>query len=206
MNDHRDDAALADAARLLPDVGREAIRAALEKRGPEAVIEPEGMLTEPAPVFVTLRKDGELRGCIGSLVALHGDLVEETMDRARAAAFDDPRFPRLTLDELASTSIEVSILRPLEAVSSHDELDPARFGIEVTDRSGGQAVLLPGIDGIDTVEEQIRVTRRKAGIPPGNTLKIRRFAVVKVPDPAFGSDEQGAPSRSRGRDPLRSAG
>jgi len=185
MSQQHSDAALAAAARLLPDVGREAIRAALEKRDPAAVIEPQGMLSEPAPVFVTLRMDGELRGCIGSLVALHGDLVEETMDRARAAAFDDPRFPRLTLDELASTSIEVSILRPLETVSSHDELDPVRFGIEVTDRSGGRAVLLPGIDGIDTVEEQIRVTRRKAGIPPGNTLKIRRFAVVKVPDPAF---------------------
>jgi AmmeMemoRadiSam system protein A len=135
-------------------------------------------------VFVTLRIGGALRGCIGSLVALHENLVEETMDRARAAAFDDPRFPRLTLGELDSTTIEVSILRPLEAVSSHDELDPARFGIEVTDPSGGRAVLLPGIDGIDTVEEQIRVTRRKAGIPPGNTVEIRRFAVVKVPDPA----------------------
>ena len=185
MSQQHSDAVLAAAARLLPDVGREAICAALEKRDPEAVIEPQGVLSEPAPVFVTLRMGGELRGCIGSLVALHGDLVEETMDRARAAAFDDPRFARLTLDELASTSIEVSILRPLEAVSSHDELDPVRFGIEVTDRSGGRAVLLPGIDGIDTVEEQIKVTRRKAGIPPGNTLEIRRFEVVKVPDPAF---------------------
>ena len=185
MDESAQDAALLEAARVLPDAGREAIRAVLEERDPEAGIEAAGLLCAAAPVFVTLRRGGALRGCIGSLVALHGNLVEETMDRARAAAFDDPRFPRLTLDELTSTSIEVSILRPLEAVSSHDELDPARFGIEVADRSGGRAVLLPGIDGIDTVEEQIRVTRRKAGIPPGNELEIRKFSVVKVPDPAF---------------------
>ncbi len=179
---------------MLPDIGREAIRAALEKRDPGAGMEAAGLLCEAAPVFVTLRIGGALRGCIGSLVALHDNLVDETLDRARAAAFDDPRFPRLTLDELASTSIEVSILRPLEAVSSRHELDPARFGIEVTDRSGRRAVLLPGIDGIDTVEEQIKVTRRKAGIPPGNELEIRKFSVVKVPDPASGLDEESGPS------------
>ena len=182
MNDQPDDASLANAARLLPDVGREAIRAALEKRDPEALIEPQGLLAEPAPVFVTLRMGCDLRGCIGSLVALHDNLVDETMDRARAAAFDDPRFPRLTLDELEVISIEVSILRPLQPVASRDELDPARFGIEVKDHSGRRAVLLPEISGIDTVERQISVTRQKAGIPPGNELEIRKFSVVKVPD------------------------
>lgn len=183
MSEHIEDSVLADAARLLPEVGREAIRAALERREPTTVVEPDGLLAEPAPVFVTLRRLGNLRGCIGSLVALHDNVVDETKDRARAAAFEDPRFPRLRLDELSDTSIEVSILRPLQPVASVDELDPVRWGIEIRDRSGRRAVLLPDIPGVDTVEQQIKVTRQKAGIPPGNELTVRKFSVVKVPDP-----------------------
>jgi AmmeMemoRadiSam system protein A len=185
MSIRSDDEELAEAARMLPDIGREAIRAALERRDPEALLEARGRLAEAAPVFVTLRIGPNLRGCIGSLVAIHDNLVAETEDRARAAAFDDPRFPRLTLPELDRTSVEVSILRPLVPVASHDELDPARFGIEVRDRSGRRAVLLPEIAGVNTVEQQIKVTRQKAGIPPGNELEIRRFSVVKIADPAF---------------------
>ena len=187
MDDLSLDTALAEAARPLPRVGREAIRSSLERREPLLEVEPLGLLSAPAPVFVTLRIDGELRGCIGSLVALRANLVEETMDRARAAAFDDPRFPRLTLAELDSTSIEVSILRPLERVSSFAELDPARFGIEVQDKRGRRAVLLPEIDGIETVQQQVDATRRKAGIPAGQDLEIRRFSVVKVHDPDIDS-------------------
>ncbi len=183
MNDDAADIALLEAARLLPRAAREAIRSRLEGRGAAEVVRPEGPLAVPAPVFVTLRIGGELRGCIGSLMPLCGDLVEETMDRACAAAFEDPRFPPLTLEEIDATSIEVSILRPLRPVASGKELDPARFGIEVTDRDGRRAVLLPGIDGIDTVERQIEVTRRKAGISADADVEIRRFSVVKVPDP-----------------------
>ncbi|MGD8329151.1 MAG: AmmeMemoRadiSam system protein A [Acidobacteriota bacterium] len=192
MSNPTDDAALAAAAWQLPNVGREAIRAALENRAPERLVEAEGLLAEPSPVFVTLRIDERLRGCIGSLVAIHANMVEETEDRARAAAFDDPRFRRLTLPELDATSVEVSILRPLVPVTSVDELDPARFGIEIRDNSGRRAVLLPEIDGIVTVEQQIKVTRQKAGIPPGNELTIRKFTVVKVPDPLFATS--GRPS------------
>lgn len=186
MSNHADDNELAAAAHMLPHVAREAIRAALENREAETVVEADGPLAEPAPVFVTLRIGDRLRGCIGSLVALTDNLVAETEDRARAAAFDDPRFPGLTLDELDRTSIEVSILRPLQPVASLDELDPDRYGIEVRDRAGRRAVLLPEIEGVDTVEQQIKVTRQKAGIPPGNELEIRKFSVVKVPDPVFG--------------------
>jgi AmmeMemoRadiSam system protein A len=172
------------AARVLPAAGREAIRAALEEREPVVSCAPEGILAEAAPVFVTLRINGKLRGCIGSLTPLCGNLVEETMNRALAAAFDDPRFPPLTLDELHATSVEVSILRPLEPVDSRDDLDPSRFGIELCDGTGRRAVLLPGIDGVDTVETQIEITRRKAGIPADAPFDIRRFAVLKVPDGA----------------------
>ncbi len=185
MSDPSDDLALAGAARLLPRAGREAIRATLEGRDPAVDIEPRGLLATAAPVFVTLRIHGELRGCIGSMVALCDNVVDETVDRACAAAFDDPRFPPLTLEELDATSVEVSILRPLQPVASRDELDPVRFGIEVRDRGGRRGVLLPEIDGVDTVERQIEITRRKAGIAPDAEIELRCFSVVKVPDPDF---------------------
>lgn len=173
---------LAEAAKLLPGVGREAIRAELEGRDPQPAVEASGLLARPVPVFVTLRIVGELRGCIGSLTALRANLVEETMDRACAAAFEDPRFSPLTLPELERTDVEISILGPLEALASHDDLDPARFGIEVSDGRGRRAVLLPGIAGVDTVAQQIEVTRQKARIARDANLEIRRFSVVKVKD------------------------
>jgi AmmeMemoRadiSam system protein A len=185
MSDADSDTRLAAAAQRLPEIAREAISAALSNRAADIDLEAAGPLAEPAPVFVTLRSDGRLRGCIGSLVAIHEDVVAETMDRARAAAFEDPRFQPLSADELPGVAIEVSILRPLQPVGSVDELDPARFGIELRDRNGRRAVLLPGIDGVDTVEEQIKVTRQKAGIPPGNELEIRKFTVVKVAEADF---------------------
>jgi len=165
---------------VLPAVAREAISARLEGRAAKPPAEAVGPLAEPAPVFVTLRLEGELRGCIGELEAHCDDLVEETMDRAVAAAMDDPRFPPLTADELPRTSIEVSILSPLEPVQSEAELDPKIYGIEIRDDFGHRAVLLPDIDGVDTVEEQVAVTRRKAWIGPGVPIKIRRFRVIKI--------------------------
>lgn len=164
----------------MPGVGREAIRAELEGREPQPAVEAIGLLARRAPVFVTLRIVGTLRGCIGSLTPLRANLVEETMDRALAAAFEDPRFSPLTLPELERTDVEVSILGPLEAIASHDDLDPARFGIEVNDGHGRRAVLLPQLAGVDTVAQQIELTRQKARIPRGANLEIRRFAAVKV--------------------------
>jgi len=180
VSNRPEDIALADAAGPLPEVAREAIRAKLEKRNPNHGVAADGLLATARPVFVTLRIDENLRGCIGSLEAQCADLVEETMDRARAAAFLDPRFAPLTPAELDQVSIEVSILGPLEPIESHDDLDPARFGIEIKDDTGRRAVLLPEINGVDTVEKQIAVTRDKARIPASAPIKIRRFAVVKV--------------------------
>jgi AmmeMemoRadiSam system protein A len=160
----------------LPAAAREAIRARLEGRPPRP---PPIRLAETAAVFVTLRIDGELRGCMGTLEPQCEDLVRETMERAVVAAFDDPRFPPLEADELARCTIEVTVLGPLEPARFED-LDPARYGVEVRDALGRRAVLLPGIQGIDTAEEQVEVTRRKAGIPEGAPIALRRFAAVKV--------------------------
>ena len=164
----------------LPEIAREAIAAHLEGRSARPQGEPVGALATPAPVFVTLRQSGELRGCIGELEAHCADLIEETMDRAVAAAMQDPRFPPLTLVELPATTIEVSVLSPLEPVQSEAELDPKIYGIEIRDDYGHRAVLLPDIEGVNTVAEQIAITRQKAWIGADVTIKIQRFTVLKI--------------------------
>jgi len=164
----------------LPAVAREAIRAFLERRTPRAPVEPRGALARAAPVFVTLRIDGALRGCMGDLTARSANLVAETMDRAVTAAFHDPRFAPLTLDELEHATIDVTILGPRTPVASVDELDPLVFGVDVSDEVGRRAVLLPDVEGVDTVEKQLSVVRRKAGIPDDADLTIHRFRALKI--------------------------
>ncbi len=164
----------------LPEVAREAIRARLENRKPRPRVDPHGALAHPVPLFVTLKIGGELRGCMGELAAHQDDLVEETMDRAVAAAFEDPRFPAMTEAELDLAEIDVTLLGPLEPVGSPDELDPQRYGVEVTSRKGHRAVLLPAIEGIDTVDEQVRIACRKAGFDPDDGVAIRRFEALKI--------------------------
>jgi AmmeMemoRadiSam system protein A len=166
---------------VLTRVAREAIRAHLEGR-PARPSSAGGALGRRAPVFVTLREreNGELRGCIGNLEPKCSDLVAETMDRAVAAAFADPRFPPLAIDELTRCTIEVSILGPLLPVALVEELDPRRFGVEISDRQGRRAVLLPDVPGVDTVARQLAVVRKKAGIPAGIQVSLRRFEVVRV--------------------------
>jgi AmmeMemoRadiSam system protein A len=163
----------------LVGVAREAIRAHLEKRRP-ILPSATGDLARRAAVFVTLRIDGDLRGCMGTTEPQYPDLVAETADRAVVAATHDPRFPPLTAAELALCEIEVTVLGPLEPVDSPAALDPQRFGIEITDEFGRRAVLLPGIEGVDTVERQLALTRRKAGIPDDAPIRIRRFEATRV--------------------------
>ncbi len=165
-----------DQLDCLPAVAREAIRASLEGRAP-AAFEP---VPRGAPVFVTLRIDGKLRGCMGALAAQSEDLVQETMARALAAAFDDPRFDKLTLVELDCCHIDVTVLGPLEH-ATEAELDPVRYGVEMSDDAGRRAVLLPRIDGVETVERQLEIVRRKAGIARGVRVRIRRFETRSLP-------------------------
>ena len=171
----------------LPRVARDAIRARLTDGAdtPDTPIDAAvGAPGESAPVFVTLRIDGALRGCIGSLAPLHDDLVAETADRALAAAFEDSRFPPLEAAELDRLAIEVTVLGELEPVASTDELDPHRFGIEVADATGRRGVLLPGV--VESAAQQVATARRKAGIPPDATIVLRRFPVVKIADDGHG--------------------
>ncbi|MDK2973506.1 MAG: hypothetical protein PWP23_3261 [Candidatus Sumerlaeota bacterium] len=164
----------------LARIARRAVEDHLHHRTTPLPADPPSEFQRPAGVFVTIRTiKGELRGCIGTLEANYPTIVEETIDRAAAAAFRDPRFDPVRKEELPNLLFEVSVLHPAEPVESEDELDPARYGVIVSGNHGRRAVMLPGIDQLDTAAKQLEATRRKAGIPEGEAVRIERFAVEK---------------------------
>jgi AmmeMemoRadiSam system protein A len=133
----------------------------------------------PQGVFVTLRDaQGALRGCIGHVEPLYGTLSEEIAACAAAAATQDSRFARVSPGELPTLNIELSLLGKTEVVRDLATLDPKRYGVVVSaGRSRG--VLLPDIDGVDTVEEQLRIAAAKGHLPAGRSWVIERFEVQK---------------------------
>jgi len=131
-------------------------------------------------VFVTLYlPEKRLRGCIGHLSAVFDTIGEEIESCALASGFQDPRFPSLTASELEKVSIEISLLEPDTPVENISELDPKKFGI-IIESGTKKGVLLPDIDGVDTVSEQISITLQKAGIAPNESYEIKKFEVTKI--------------------------
>lgn len=132
-----------------------------------------------AACFVTLYKiSGELRGCIGTLEPFRENLYEEIWGNAKSAAFSDPRFSKLKEAELDEIEISVDVLEKAERVEGKDKLDPKIYGVIVS--SGGRrGVLLPDIEGVDSVEEQLSIARMKGGIGPGEKAVIYRFKVKR---------------------------
>lgn len=144
------------------------------------VIRPPEILTpvmsEKAGVFVCLKKDGQLRGCIGTFLPCCGNVAEETIKNAICAATEDPRFSLLTQEELPFIAYSVDVLSPPEKVSDPRELDPRRYGVIVA-KAGMKGLLLPDLEGVETVEEQLRIAKMKAGIDPSESADIYRFMV-----------------------------
>ncbi|HHU12122.1 MAG TPA: AmmeMemoRadiSam system protein A [Clostridiaceae bacterium] len=138
----------------------------------------QAMLTLCAGCFVTLHKHGALRGCIGTIEPVRANLAAEIFDNARSAALRDPRFEPVRPAELADLTISVDVLGEPEKIKSPSELDVKRYGVIVS--SGHyRGLLLPNLDGIDTVEEQIEIARQKAGIPRGMPYELSRFEVCR---------------------------
>ncbi|MCJ7499918.1 AmmeMemoRadiSam system protein A [bacterium] len=133
---------------------------------------------EAAGAFVSLKKAGQLRGCIGTIQPVRPTLTQEIIDNAVSAATRDPRFQPVVLEELDEISISVDVLGKPEPVSGPEELDPSRFGVIV--KSGHRkGVLLPDLPGITTSEEQVRIARQKAGIGAEEAVALERFEVVR---------------------------
>ena len=135
-------------------------------------------LMEKRACFVTLHKGKELRGCIGTMIPYRKNLFEEIKGNAISSAFSDPRFPPLKKDELEKIQISVDILSPLEEVEDIGELDPKKYGILVSN-GRNQGVLLPDLDGVDSVEEQINIAMNKARIFTRDGLFIKKFTVKR---------------------------
>ncbi len=144
------------------------------------VIEPPGDLTpemkERAGVFVSLKKDGQLRGCIGTFVPTTENVAKEIIRNAISAATQDPRFPPVQEDELDEIVYSVDVLSEPERIKDPGQLDPKRYGVIVT-KGIRKGLLLPDLEGVDTVEEQLRIARTKAGISPDEDCEIYRFEV-----------------------------
>ncbi len=161
----------------LPRLARAAIEHWLRQR---AALDIEDQSAPPAPVFVTLHLlNGELRGCMGTLVARETDVRRETLRCAVLAATEDPRFTPLPLGDLTLVNIDVTVLCPLESITSPEQLDPKRYGVVVSDGQGHRGVLLPDLPGIDDVETQLRIVRRKAGISSQALIDLKRFEALR---------------------------
>ncbi len=141
---------------------------------PPSELAPE--MRQQAASFVSLHRNGELRGCIGTIEPSQPNLALEVIHNAIMAATEDPRFPPVEPHELSELEIKVDVLTRPEPVSSSRELDPCRYGVIV--QSGfRRGLLLPDLEGVDTVECQIDIARRKAGIGPNEPIQLSRFEV-----------------------------
>ena len=131
-----------------------------------------------AAVFVSLKIRGMLRGCIGTFQPSEPDVAHEIVRNAISAATADPRFTPVRAEELPSLEYSVDVLTPPEPVAGPQDLDPKRYGVIV--HAGRQrGLLLPDLEGVDTVDEQVGIAMQKAGIPPGTPVSLSRFEVKR---------------------------
>ncbi|WP_036609951.1 AmmeMemoRadiSam system protein A [Oribacterium sp. P6A1] len=139
---------------------------------------PDEMLSKTAGAFVSIHKDGRLRGCIGTILPTTSSVAEEIIQNAISASTRDPRFNAITPEELPYLDINVDVLGEPEDISGPEELDVKRYGVIVS--SGRKrGLLLPDLEGVDTVEQQIEIARQKGGIQEEEPVKLQRFEVVR---------------------------
>ena len=132
-----------------------------------------------AGAFVSIHKDGRLRGCIGTIAPTCSCIAREIAQNALSASLRDPRFSPIRPSELDSLEITVDVLGETEKISSPDQLDVKRYGVIVT-KGRRRGLLLPNLDGVDTVEEQISIALQKAGLDTDEEdYELERFEVVR---------------------------
>lgn len=133
-----------------------------------------------AGVFVSIHtKSGELRGCIGTFAPTQENIAQEIIHNAIESATGDPRFPPVTPAELPSLIYSVDILSEPELVANQQSLDPKKYGLIVQSANGRRGLLLPDLEGVDTVEEQIAICRQKALINEDEPITLYCFTVER---------------------------
>ena len=139
---------------------------------------PEELTNTQQATFVSIHKNNDLRGCIGTIYPTRENTAKEIISNAISASTRDPRFNPITEDELDSLEINVDVLTLPESIEDKSKLDPKKYGVIVsTDTKRG--VLLPDLEGVDGVDEQILIAKNKAGILPDEEIKLQRFEVIR---------------------------
>jgi len=158
----------------------ELARKAVEKYVRDKEIPRPGKLTpemkEKAGVFVSIHKRGQLRGCIGTFQATRPNVAQEIIHNAISSATRDYRFSPVTPEELPQLTYKVDILTKPEPVNSKSDLDPRKYGVLVEYR-GKKGILLPDLEGVNSVDQQIEIASAKGGILPDEPVKLYRFKV-----------------------------
>lgn len=167
-----------DLSSYILNLAKEAVETYVRKR---EVISPKNIpeeLNRTAGAFVTIKKHGELRGCIGTIHGTQPNLAYEIIQNAISSATQDPRFPPVREEELPELTYSVDILNPPEKVTDISQLNPKIYGI-IVERGWQRGLLLPDLEGVDTVEEQLRIAALKAGLNINDIENIYRFTVTR---------------------------
>ena len=136
-------------------------------------------LPDRAACFVSIhRRDGSLRGCVGTISPVEPDLTREIARNAIAACSRDPRFQPVLPEELASLQYSVDVLSTPEAIETPRQLDARRYGV-IVERGWHRGLLLPDLPGVDSAEQQLGIALEKAGIQPGEAYRLYRFTVQR---------------------------
>lgn len=135
-------------------------------------------LNSRSGAFVSIKKLRQLRGCIGTLEPCEPNLAMEIIENALKAALHDPRFSPITTEELQDLTYSIDVVRPLEKVPDASALDPKNYGLVVRN-NGKQGILLPDLEGVDSIEEQIQICRSKGRIADDEPIEMYRFKVER---------------------------
>jgi hypothetical protein len=163
----------------LPQWARRCLKAYLNNEDPSLQQLPDSSeFAVRRGCFVTLKENGQLRGCIGTTEPWQGNLALEIQHNALAAGTQDPRFRPVQADEVDTLSITVDVLGELEKIGGTEDLDPWRYGVVV--RQGRRTgLLLPHLEGVDTIAEQVGIAKQKAGISLEEAVEFWRFEVTR---------------------------
>jgi AmmeMemoRadiSam system protein A len=135
-------------------------------------------MKEQSGVFVSIHKLGDLRGCIGTFEPQEKSVAEEVITNAISSATRDPRFEPITEDELKDLDYSVDVLTEPEPVPDKKHLDPKKYGV-IVQAGWRRGLLLPDLEGVDSVDYQIDICRQKGGIGPNEPVQLYRFEVKR---------------------------
>ncbi|MEI7884155.1 MAG: AmmeMemoRadiSam system protein A [Clostridia bacterium] len=139
---------------------------------------PDDLSKGRAGVFVSLKINGRLRGCIGTILPTKANIAAEIIRNAISAGTEDPRFEPVRADELNQLVYSVDVLGKASLVASIEELDVKRYGLIVTAKEK-RGLLLPNLTGVDTPQQQVDIALQKAGISKNEVYSMERFEVVR---------------------------